>query len=77
MFDKEELKWWAFRILVSPIAWILVLLVLGLEMVGDMGLEDAVRADQHYCQMVKLYKDTRGDAGWPDYEGTYDANCPK
>lgn len=42
---------------------------------GDM--EDTIRENQHYCDMVKLQKDHNGDRrwGWPDYKGTYDEYC--
>jgi hypothetical protein len=73
MFD--ELKWWAFHLAVSPAVWMLVILILALGAVGRMDLEDAIQSEKHYCDMVKLYKDTGGDAGWPDYENRYNKNC--
>jgi hypothetical protein len=66
-----------FMLVRSPIVWILVLLVLALSYVGKMDFEDAVLQQDHYCQMVKLHKDTNGDAGWPDYKGIYDQSCPQ
>lgn len=75
MFTKEDVKWWVFRILVSPVCWLLILLILGLGWVGNMDLEDAIRADQTYCKMVKDYKTSDGAIGWPDYESRYDRDC--
>ena len=37
--------------------------------------EDHKQMDAHYCDMVKLYKNSGGENGWPDYEGIYQ-NCP-
>lgn len=42
-------------------------------MSGDY--EDRKQMDAHYCEMVKLYKNSGGENGWPDYEGIYQ-NCP-
>ena len=28
-------------------------------------------ADQNYCEMVDLHKQSNGDLGWPDYKNTY------
>lgn len=59
----------------SPIVWLLILLVLGLNYVGKMDFEDALRQQTTYCQMVSKYKETNGEFGWPDYQGTYDQRC--
>lgn len=29
----------------------------------------------YYCDMVKLYKDSNGENGWPDYKNTYAEVC--
>lgn len=73
MFD--ELKWWVLRLAVSPAVWMLVLLILALGTIGRMDFEDAIQSEKRYCNMVKLHKNTHGDAGWPDYKATYDAVC--
>jgi hypothetical protein len=73
MFD--ELKWWAFRLAISPAVWMLIILVLALGAVGRMDLEDAIRSQSHYCEMVKLYKESGGVSGWPDYDLRYDQDC--
>ena len=28
-----------------------------------------------YCEMVELWQETNGDAGWPDYRNNYDQEC--
>ena len=32
-------------------------------------------ADQNYCEMVNLHKQSNGDIGWPDYKNTYEKGC--
>lgn len=44
-------------------------------LVGTMDYEDAVSEQKHYCEMVDEYNRTNGQAGWPDYEGTYTRYC--
>jgi hypothetical protein len=75
MIDKEEIKRRVFRIEVSPVFWLLILLVLGLGWVGNMDLEDAIQADRNYCYMVKQYKESDGSYGWPDYSDRFDKDC--
>lgn len=72
---QEDIAWWVGRVLISPVVWFLVLLILALGWVGSMDLEDAIRADQTYCNMVRDYKRTDGAIGWPDYEERYDRDC--
>lgn len=31
----------------------------------------------HYCEMVKLFKDSKGKTGWPDFKNTYSEWCIK
>jgi len=42
-------------------------------MSGDY--EEQQQIDVNYCQMVKLYKDSSGANGWPDYRGNYSEVC--
>ncbi len=44
-----------------------LLVVMGL--LGQYDMAEEERQQAQYCQMVKLYKDTNGRAGWPAYEG--------
>jgi hypothetical protein len=75
MFNKEEVKWWVFRMAISPVFWFLILLIFTFGWVGRMDLEDSIQADQTYCKMVKDYKASDGAIGWPDYESRYDRDC--
>lgn len=74
IFTRTELEWWMTRILISPAFWCLIVLLL-LSVVGSMDLEDAKRADQTYCDMVKEYRATKGEFGWPDYEQKFERDC--
>ena len=42
-----------------------ILAIFGLA--GEQDYQDAVTEEQQYCEMVKLYKQTRGREGWPEY----------
>lgn len=33
------------------------------------------KANENYCEMVGLYKQTGGENGWPDYHGNYEEVC--
>lgn len=44
---------------------------------GQSDYEEAVRAEQAYCENVKLFNETRGEKGWPDYNENYDEVCIK
>lgn len=37
--------------------------------VGQSDLEEEQRQQEEYCAMVKLWKQTKGQAGWPAYNG--------
>lgn len=37
--------------------------------VGQSDLEEEQRQVDQYCEMVKLWKQTNGQAGWPAYNG--------
>lgn len=45
------------------------LLVLALLITGTGDHKDAKVEDQHYCEMVELYKRSGGENGWPAYKG--------
>ena len=40
--------------------------------VGAMDAEEEQRQQDRYCEMVELYEETNGDAGWPAYKGKCD-----
>ena len=44
-------------------------LVIAMGIVGQSDLEEAERQQAEYCEMVKLFKQTKGQSGWPAYNG--------
>lgn len=44
-------------------------LLIAMGIVGQSDLEEAERQQAEYCEMVKLWKQTKGQAGWPAYNG--------
>ena len=44
-------------------------LVFAMGIVGQSDLEEAERQQAEYCDMVKLFKQTKGQSGWPAYNG--------
>ena len=44
-------------------------LVIVMGIVGQSDFEEAERQEAEYCEMVKLWKQTKGQAGWPAYNG--------
>ena len=47
----------------------LIGLVIAMGIVGQADLEEAERQQAEYCEMVNLWKQTNGQAGWPAYNG--------
>jgi hypothetical protein len=43
--------------------------VISLGLVGQSDFEDEQAQAEQYCEMVKLWKQTKGQAGWPAYNG--------
>lgn len=55
-----------------------ILIVIFASILGWIGTQDKEQQEQsesEYCRMVKLYKDTKGSFGWPDYENSYSLWC--
>lgn len=48
-----------------PLAIIGIVIAMGI--VGHSDFEEAARQEAEYCEMVKLWKQTNGQAGWPAY----------
>ena len=48
-------------------------LIVAYGLIGSMDRVDAEREQSHYCEMIQLWDDTNGDAGWPPYKG--DEQC--
>lgn len=44
-------------------------LVIALGLVGQSDFEDEQAQADQYCEMVKLWKQTNGQQGWPAYKG--------
>jgi len=44
-------------------------LVIAMGIVGQSDFEEAERQQAEYCEMVKQWKQTKGQAGWPAYNG--------
>jgi len=40
-----------------------------LSIVGNMEAEDKRQERERYCEMVEIYHETDGGAGWPPYDG--------
>ena len=38
-------------------------------------VDDRNEQREEYCEMVALYKETRGELGWPDYRDAFDLEC--
>lgn len=59
---RFDVKWFPRIILV-----IFVLVLMGIA--GHMDFQEEERQHAEYCEMVKLWKQTNGQAGWPAYNG--------
>lgn len=44
-------------------------IIIAMSIVGQSDFEEAERQKAEYCEMVKLWKQTKGQAGWPAYNG--------
>ena len=44
-------------------------IIIAMSIVGQSDLEEAERQQEEYCEMVKLWKQTKGQAGWPAFNG--------
>jgi len=42
---------------------------------GKSEYEVELEQQDEYCKMVKLFKDTKGQTGWPDFKNTYKDWC--
>lgn len=58
--------------LVLAFAGILTMAAIAQAFSGPGELEQQRR---EYCEMVKLYQDTRGEYGWPDFKQTAGSDC--
>jgi hypothetical protein len=44
-------------------------IIIALGIVGQFDFEEEQRQHAEYCEMVKLWKQTNGQQGWPAYNG--------
>lgn len=44
-------------------------IIVAIGIVGQSDMEEEQRQADQYCEMVKLWKSTNGQAGWPAYDG--------
>lgn len=54
---------------------IIAALVAGYLTTGFMDTQDAARSEATYCEMTRLYQETKGQYGWPDYRGNAEEVC--
>jgi hypothetical protein len=47
----------------------LVAILVLMAFVGSFDAEEEARQQEEYCAMVKLWKESKGQAGWPAYNG--------
>lgn len=47
----------------------LVAILLLMAFVGSFDAEEEARQQEEYCSMVQLWKESKGQAGWPAYNG--------
>ena len=61
------------RSLLSMPRWqaigVAMLLIAAFGIVGQFDFEEEQRQQDEYCAMVKLWKQTNGQQGWPAYNG--------
>jgi len=55
------------RFLIYAVAITLALVAWG--MLGKSDNLEAQKQRDRYCEMIALYDETNGDAGWPPYDG--------
>lgn len=44
-------------------------IIIAMGIVGQSDFKEAERQQAEYCDMVKLWKQTKGQSGWPAYNG--------
>lgn len=77
------LRLWAFVVYTGAVAtkekdmqlkrYQVILAIIGIiiafGLVGQSDFEEEQRQAEQYCEMVKLWKQSKGQAGWPAYNG--------
>ena len=54
---------------VEYIGFMILICLLYLGLVGGEDLEEQLLAEETYCSMVKLHRESSGEYGWPAYRG--------
>ena len=54
---------------------VVILFMLAACVVGTMEFEDEERQQALYCDMVKIYQESDGMYGWPDYNNNAKEVC--
>jgi len=44
-------------------------IIIAMGIAGNMDVQEEERQRAEYCEMVKLWKETNGQRGWPAYDG--------
>jgi len=44
-------------------------IIVAMGIVGQSDMEEEQRQTDQYCEMVKMWKDSNGEKGWPAYNG--------
>lgn len=57
------------------VALAVVAVVLATLLVGYLDGQALQAQQRQYCQQVHQFKLSGGTVGWPDYAGSYDAEC--
>lgn len=47
----------------------IIAIIFAMGFVGQNDFEDEQAQAEQYCEMVKLWKQTKGQEGWPAYNG--------
>ena len=47
----------------------LALVFVSVILLSNEDYKDAVEAQSHYCEMVQAWHDSRGEYGWPPFNG--------
>jgi hypothetical protein len=50
-------------------------LIIAMGVVGQADYEEEQRQTDQYCEMVAIWKESGGQAGWPAYN--WEGTCPK
>lgn len=70
MREGENINWrWI------GIGFVIFIVLAGIA--GRVDYEDALLEEQAYCENVRVFKETGGQRGWPDYNDNYDEMCVK